>query len=357
MAYRKKVKESEGEAEAELDQSKIVEAAIASIKKNSNTTFFRMGDKVSELRPVLPTGIFGIDHYVIGAGGLPQGRIVEIYGAPSAGKGTLVLQAIAETQRRYPSNEVAYVDAEHALDPVYSSTLGVDMDQMLIAQPSCGEDALQAVLDIVSTGRVKLAIVDSVASLTPRAELEGSISDAHMGLQARMLGQALRKLTAVVSNTNTTLVFINQTRSNLGVTFGSPTTTPGGKALPFFSSLRLSVDRIQQVKDKDENVGNVTKIRAAKNKTSIPFKEMNVNLLFGSGFDNLGSLADLAIKHNVWQQSGANYTLVSTGETVRGRNNLRDALRDDTAVRRITEEATLVAMGKEPKYIERALHG
>lgn len=341
----------------ETDMKKIVESAIKTINKEQGVKFFRLKDEAKKLRPVLPTGIFGLDHYIIGSGGLPQGRIVEISGQPSGGKGTITAQAIAETQRLSPSSEIAYIDAEHAFDPVYAATLGVDPDNLLLAQPECGEEALQATVDIISTGGIKLAIVDSVAALVPRAELNGEMSDSHMGLQARMMGQALRKLTAIVSKTGTCLVFINQVRANLGVTFGNPNTTPGGKALPFFSSLRLSVDRISQIKEGEENVGNNTKIKAIKNKTADPFKEMTLELRFGKGFDGPMSLVDLAIKNGVWAKDGANYTLISTGEIIKGRNKLRDALRDDRLVRKITEEATLVAMGKSKEYIKRSLHG
>lgn len=346
----------------ETDKHKLVEAAIKSIKKDSGVVFFRPKNEAKKLRPVLPFGNFGLDHYIIGAGGAPCARIVEISGQPSGGKGTITAQLIAETQRlarlfSQPDDDIAYVDAEHALDYSYAQTLGVDTDNLLVAQPECGEDALQATVDIISTGGVRLVIVDSVAALVPRAELAGEMSDSHMGLQARMMGKALRKLTALTSKTGTCLVFINQVRANLGVTFGNPNTTPGGKALPFFSSLRLSVDRISQIKEKEENVGNNTKIKAIKNKTADPFKEMVLQLRFGKGFDGPMSLAELAIKHNIWKQDGANYMLVSTAEVIKGRNNLRDALRDNKELRKITEAATLEAMGKQPDYIKRALRG
>lgn len=342
----------------ETDQTKVVEAAIKSIKKDTGTAFIRLGSKSQEMRPVLPTGIFGIDHDVFGSGGAPRGRIVEIFGAPSGGKGTFTAQLLANTQRLDNKKENAYIDAEHALDPVYAGRLGVDVDNLLLAQPDCGEDALQATLDIISTGAIKLCVVDSVAALVPRAELEGAMSDAHMGLTARMMGQALRKLTAIVSKTGTTLVFINQTRSNLGVTFGNPTTTPGGKALTFFSSVRIQIDRLAQYKEKEQNIGNITKFKAVKNKTAPPFRETTLNLLFDlPGFDGDMSLAAYAIEHGIWKQDGAMYTLASTGEVVKGKLAVRDAMRDDKVVRKITEEATLVAMGKSEQYIKRALRG
>jgi recombination protein RecA len=342
----------------ETDPGKIVEATIKNIKKEGNVTFFRPKNQDKELRSVLSTGVWAVDHHILGAGGLPQGRIVEIFGAPSGGKGTLCSQIVAETQRKYTKNEIAYIDAECALDYTYASALGVDTDNLLVCQPECGEDALQATIDIISTGTVKLAVVDSVAALVPRAELDGSMADAHMGLAARMMGQGLRKLTNLVSRTGTCLIFINQTRSNLGITFGNPTTTPGGKALTFFSSVRLSIDRISMFKEGTENIGNVTKIKAVKNKTSKPFQEYNINLLFDlPGFDSMGSMVDLAIQHGVWAKDGSKYTLASTGECVTGRKALRSTLIGDEIARKITEESTLVAMGKTPEYIERVLKG
>lgn len=350
------------EADIDIDNSAIVEAAI----KKGGLAFKRIGDDANIIRPVLPTGIFALDHYVLGAGGFPggkpgAGRIVEIFGAPSGGKGTLVTQLIANTQRLSPRAEIAYVDAECALDAVYAQKLGVDTDRLLITQPTSGEEGLQAALDIVESGAIKLCIIDSVAALVPKAELEGEMTDAHMGLQARMMGQALRKMTATVARTGTCLIFINQTRSNLGVTFGNPTVTPGGKALVFFSSVRLSIDRMSQIKEKDVNVGNNTKFKAHKNKTAAPFRESQVELYFdlpGSehepGFDGIGSLASMAIEHGIWKQDGANYTLVSTGEVVRGKKEVANALRVDETVRKITAEATLVAMGKTPQYVKAA---
>ena len=339
---------------AETDTKKIVEDAIKSIKKDG-LTFSRMKDKSKELRSVLPTGIFGLDHLVLGSGGFPQGRIVEVFGAPSGGKGTLMAQLVGYTQKTLPDAEIAYIDAECAFDHSYAAGLGVDTDNLLIAEPAYGEEALQAALDIIKTGGIKLAVIDSVAALVPKAELDGVMADAHVGLQARMLGQALRKLNGEVSKTKTCLIFINQTRAKIGVSFGDPSDTPGGKALKFYSSVRLQIDRIQQIKVGDENVGNVTKIRAQKNKTAIPFREMNFNLVFGQGFDGTMSLVELAIKNNVWKQSGPMYTLASTGEAVKGKNALRDALDENKELNRITAEATLVAMGKQPDYIKRSL--
>jgi recombination protein RecA len=345
----------------EKDTGKLVEAAIKSIAKDG-CTFSRMKDKSKELRPVLPTGIFGVDHAIIGSGGFPRGRIVELFGVESGGKGTLLSQLIANTQRLNPSDEIAYVDAEAAFDHSYAAKLGVDTDNLLIAEPEYGEQALQAALDMITTGGIKLVCIDSVAALIPRAELEGEVSDQHMGLQAAMMGRAIRKMTKITSKTGTCVCFVNQLRATMNTGFGAKSDTPGGKALKFFASLRLSVDRIQAYKERGEVVGSVTKVRAKKNKTFKPFEEMDLNLMFDTrgqqpGFDSHMSLVDLALANGIWVQDGSKYNLVSTGESVTGKANLRDALRDNKEIRKITEEATLVAMGKSAPYIKRALRG
>ena len=348
---------------AETDTKKIVEDAIKSIKKsNGGNTFERLKDKSKSLRPVLPTGLFALDHHVLGSGGFPRGRIVELFGSPSSGKSSLATQLIANTQKTQPNLDIAYVDMESAFDHSYAATLGVDTDNLLISEPQYGEQALQQVLDIVETGGISLVIVDSVSNLVPKAELEGEIGDSHMGLLARLMGQSLRKLTGIVSRTNTCLVFINQTRSNMNTGFGAKTDTSGGKALKFYSSVRLSVDRLSAYKEKDTMIGSVTKIKAVKNKTARPFEEFDFNFLYETlgfshvpGFDGPMSLVELAIQHGVWKQAGPTYTLVSTGEQVKGRVALRDALLSDNTTRLITEEAVLVAMGKQPDYIKRSL--
>ena len=370
-AARAKAKAKQEELEAdpdyvapvvEGDKHKLVEAAIKSIKKDGGCAFERMKDKSKELHPVLPTGIFGLDHHIIGSGGFPRGKIVELFGAPSAGKGTLLSQLIANTQKVNPSADIAYVDAEAAFDHSYAAALGVDTDNLLIAEPNYGEQALQAALDVIETGGMTLVVIDSVAALVPRAELEGEIEDAHMGLQARMIGKALRKMTGIASKTGTCVVFVNQLRATMNASFGPKSDTPGGRALKFYSSVRLSVDRIQQYKEKDKEVGSVTKVQAKKNKTFRPFLEMDMNLMFAEpgqqpGFDSTMSLVDLAIKHGIWVKDGSKYVLVSTGELVMGKVNLRDGLNDNKNLKKITAEATLVAMNKTPGYIKRALRG
>lgn len=341
-----------------------VEAAIKRIAKDGGG-FVRVGDAKNKLYPVLRTGLFAVDHHILGVGGFTRGRIVEVYGAPSAGKGTLTSQLIAQTQEDDPDAEIALVDAEHAFDPTYGNMLGVDTDRLLLSQPDYGEQALQAALDIIETGHIKLAIVDSIAALVPKAELDGDMADAHVGLQARMMGQALRKMVAIVAKTKTVLVFINQVRSKIGVSFGDPSDTPGGKALKFYSSFRIQIDRIQQIKESDTNVGNVTKIEAKKNKAAAPFRQHNMNLYFDlplfpnnpPGFDSAGSLVDLAIDYGVWKQEGAKYTLAATQDAIVGKRKLRDVLADPEQVdiRRITEEATLLAMGKTADYVKARL--
>lgn len=345
----------------EKDKSKLVEAAIKSIAKDG-VQFTRMKDKASELRPVNPTGVFAIDHVAIGAGGIPAGRIIEVFGPPSGGKGTLTSQILATTQRLHPRDENAVIDAECSFDHSYASKLGVDTDNLLIAEPTYGEQALQAVIDIISTGGIRVCIVDSVSALVPLAELNGEMTDAHMGLQARMMGMAMRKLTAIVSRTGTSLIFINQIRATMNTGFGAKSDTPGGKSLKFYSSVRMSIDRLANYKEKDVVVGSLTKVHMKKNKCFRPFLEHDCNLMFDMpgqkpGFDSEMSLVDLALIHGIWTKDGSNYSLPSTTEVIKGRANLRDALRDNKELRLITERATLVALGKSEPYIKRSLRG
>lgn len=363
MALQKKKEKEKAPTAHKADAGKSVEDAVKKIKADGGVSFVRVGDAKDTLYPVLRTGLFAVDHHILGVGGFTRGRIVEVFGAPSGGKGTLTTQLIGQTQEDDHNAEIALIDAECAFDPTYANKLRAQTDRLLWAQPTVGEDALQATLDIISTGKIKLAIVDSIAALVPRAELEGEMSDEHVGLQARMMGKAIRKLTGMVSRTKTVLVFINQVRDKIGVSFGDPTSTPGGKALKFFASTRLQIDRLSQIKEKDINVGNVTKLKAMKNKAAAPFREASLNLYFDlpafpnnpPGFDGVRSLVDFAIQHNIWKQDGAQYVLASTGEVVRGKDNVVAALRDDTKVRRITEEATLLAMGKTSAYIKARL--
>jgi recombination protein RecA len=356
------VKKKEKAPAVKVDPGKSVEDAVKKIKEGG-VVFQRVGDAKDKLYPVLRTGLFAVDHGIFCTGGFSRGRIHEIYGAPSGGKGTITTQLIAQTQIDDPKAEIALVDAECAFDPTYANKLGADTSRLLWAQPVGGEVALQATIDIIESGKIKLAIVDSIAALVPRAELEGTMTDEHMGLAARMMGKALRKMTGLVSRTNTTLIFINQVRTNMGVSFGDPTSTPGGKALKFFASSRTQIDRIAQIKEKEVNVGNRTKIANKKNKGAAPFRTADLDMYFDlplfpdnpPGFDGVGSLVELAIEYDIWSKDGAKYILKSTGECITGKRNLRDGLVENVELQRITEIATLTAMGKTPAYIKSRL--
>jgi recombination protein RecA len=292
--------------------------------------------------------VFGIDHGVIGTGGAPRGRVIEIIGPESSGKTTLTFELASEAQRI--GDDVAFIDAEHALDPTYARNLGVDVDRLLVAQPDNGEQALQAMIDLVESACVGLVIVDSVAALVPQAELEGEMEDAHVGLQARMMAKALRKVSGIANKTGTTIVFINQIREKIGVTFGSKETTPGGRALRFYASLRLDVRRLAQVKEGDTNAGNRTKVKAIKNKVSVPFREGEFDLMFGTGFDDALSLAEYAIANKVWRKDATTYTFQD--ERVVGKGKVRDVLAENKDVYKATFVATLRAMGKTEDYIK-----
>jgi len=267
----------------------------------------------------ISTGLVAIDNIL--GGGIPRGRIIEVYGPESSGKTTLTLHIIAETQKN--GGLVGFIDAEHALDPNYAATLGVDIDNLIISQPDCGEQALEIAEELVSSGAMDLIVVDSVAALTPRAELEGEMGDSNMGLQARLMSQAMRKLTGVVSKTGCTIIFINQLRDKIGVMFGSPETTTGGKALKFYASIRIDIRKVEVVKENGEAVGTKTKIKIVKNKTASPFKEAIVDIRFGQGFDKELSLIDLAVAKDIIQKSGSwfSYNDEKLGQ---GRNSVRE---------------------------------
>lgn len=291
-----------------------VQHAAETVRGNLNArygqgTLVRMGDRVGIKVPSTPTGIYSVDKKVIQTGGVPEGRIVEIFGPESSGKTTLTLQVIAEAQKT--GGLCAFVDAEHALDPTWADTLGVDVDNLLINQPDYGEQALEITLDLVKSGAFRIIAVDSVAALVPRAELDGEMGDSHMGLQARMMSQAMRKLTAACSQTKTTVIFINQIREKIGVMFGNPETTTGGRALKFYSSLRLDVRKIATVKDGETPIGNRVRIRGVKNKIGAPFREAEVDLLFDSGFDTVGSVVDAGVLNGAVEKSGAWYSFNS----------------------------------------------
>ena len=314
-----------------VDKSKALDAALSQIERAfGKGSIMRLGanEQVVEIETV-PTGSLGLD-IALGVGGLPRGRIVEIYGPESSGKTTLALHTVAEAQKK--GGICAFVDAEHALDPVYARKLGVDLENLLISQPDTGEQALEICDTLVRSGAVDVMVIDSVAALVPRAEIEGEMGDSHVGLQARLMSQALRKLTASISRSNTMVIFINQIRMKIGVMFGSPETTTGGNALKFYASVRLDIRRIGSVKDRDEVVGNQTRVKVVKNKLAPPFKVVEFDIMYGEGVSKTGELVDLGVKAGVVEKSGAwfSYNSQRLGQ---GRENAKLFLRDnpDTA--------------------------
>ena len=288
------------------NKDKALQAALSQIERQfGKGTVMRMGDKERERIPAISTGSLGLD-VALGIGGLPRGRIVEIYGPESSGKTTLTLQVIAEAQRK--GGTCAFVDAEHALDPIYAEKLGVNVDELIVSQPDTGEQALEVADMLVRSGAVDVLVIDSVAALTPRAEIEGEMGDSHVGLQARLMSQALRKLTGNIKNTNTLCVFINQIRMKIGVMFGSPETTTGGNALKFYSSVRLDIRRIGSVKEGDEVVGNETRVKVVKNKVAPPFKQTEFQIMYGQGINLLGEIVDYGVKLGLIDKAGAWYS-------------------------------------------------
>jgi recombination protein RecA len=299
---------------------------------------------VDEQIEVIPSGSLGLD-LALGIGGLPRGRVMEIYGPESSGKTTLALHAIAEAQKR--GGTCAFIDAEHALDPGYARKLGVDVDNLLISQPDAGEQALEICDTLVRSGAIDVVVIDSVAALVPRAELEGEMGDSHMGLHARLMSQALRKLTGSVSRSNTTLIFLNQIRMKIGVMFGNPETTTGGNALKFYASLRMEIRRIGQIKDRDEVVGNQTRVKVVKNKLAPPFRQVEFDIMYGEGISKVGELIDLGVKAGVVEKSGAWFSYDSQ-RIGQGRENAKQFLRDhqpvaDAIEHRIREQSGVVA--------------
>ena len=314
-----------------VDKTKALDAALSQIERAfGKGSIMRLGanEKSVEIETV-STGSLGLD-IALGGGGLPRGRIVEIYGPESSGKTTMALHTVAEAQKK--GGICAFVDAEHALDPVYARKLGVDLENLLISQPDTGEQALEICDTLVRSGAIDVLVVDSVAALTPRAEIEGEMGDSLPGLQARLMSQALRKLTATISRSNTMVIFINQIRMKIGVMFGSPETTTGGNALKFYASVRLDIRRIGSVKDRDEVVGNQTRVKVVKNKLAPPFKQVEFDIMYGEGVSKTGELIDLGVKAGVVEKSGAwfSYNSQRLGQ---GRENAKTFLRDnpDTA--------------------------
>ena len=315
----------------ELDEKqKALEAAIGQIDQNfGKGSVMKLGQKDQALDiEAISTGSLSLD-IALGIGGLPKSRIVEIYGPESSGKTTLALQAIAEAQKT--GGVCAFVDAEHALDPTYARKLGVDTSELLISQPDTGEQALEIADTLVRSGAVSVLVVDSVAALTPRAELEGDMGDTHVGLQARLMSQALRKLTGSISKSNTMVIFINQIRMKIGVMFGSPETTAGGNALKFYSSVRLDIRRIGAIKEKDEIIGNQTRVKVVKNKVAPPFKVVEFDIMYGEGISKMGELIDLGAKANIIEKSGAWYSY--KGEKIgQGKENAKQYLKNNANI-------------------------
>ena len=300
------------------NKSKALNAALSQIEKQfGKNTVMRLGDNTVQAVEAVSTGSLTLD-IALGIGGLPKGRIIEIYGPESSGKTTMTLQAIAECQKA--GGTCAFIDAEHALDPQYARKLGVDIDNLLVSQPDNGEQALEIADMLVRSGAIDMIVVDSVAALTPRAEIEGEMGDSHMGLQARLMSQALRKITGNAKRSNCMVIFINQIRMKIGVMFGNPETTTGGNALKFYASVRLDIRRVGQVKEGDEIIGSETKVKVVKNKMAPPFKEALFQILYGKGVNHLGELVDLAVQQNIVQKAGAWYSY--QGDKIgQGKNN------------------------------------
>jgi recombination protein RecA len=311
---------------AGIDRDKALTAALAQIERqHGKGAVMRLGDESRAPIEVIPTGAISLD-VALGIGGLPRGRVVEIYGPESSGKTTVALHAVANAQRA--GGIAAFIDAEHALDPEYAKALGVDTDGLLVSQPDTGEQALEIADMLIRSGAIDILVIDSVAALVPRAEIEGEMGDSHVGLQARLMSQALRKITGALSTTNTTAIFINQLREKIGVFFGSPETTTGGKALKFYASVRLDVRRIETLKDGQDAVGSRTRVKVVKNKVAPPFKQAEFDIMWGAGISREGSLIDLGVEQGIVRKSGAWYTYESD-QLGQGKENARSFLRDN----------------------------
>ncbi|MBQ0817085.1 MAG: recombinase RecA [Methyloceanibacter sp.] len=327
----------------EMDKEKALEAAISQIERNCGKgSIMRLGqnESVVEIESI-PTGSLGLD-IALGIGGLPRGRVVEIYGPESSGKTTLALHVIAEAQKK--GGVCAFVDAEHALDTIYARKLGVDLEQVLISQPDTGEQALEIGDTLVRSGAIDVLVVDSVAALTPKAELEGEMGDFQMGAQARLMSQALRKLTGSISKSKCMVIFINQIRMKIGVMFGSPETTSGGNALKFYASVRLDIRRIGAIKDRDEVVGNQTRVKVVKNKVAPPFKQVEFDIMYGEGVSKMGELVDLGVKAGIVEKSGSWFSYDSE-RIGQGRENAKTYLREHPAMAAKIESAVRQSAG------------
>ena len=324
------------------DREKALEAALAQIDKQfGKGSVMRLGDQTQAPVEIIPTGSVAMD-VALGIGGLPRGRVVEIYGPESSGKTTLALHAVANAQRN--GGIAAFIDAEHALDPVYARQLGVDTDALLVSQPDTGEQALEIMDMLVSSGTLDIVVIDSVAALTPRAEIEGEMGDSHVGLQARLMSQALRKVTGRLHQTKTTAIFINQLREKIGVFFGSPETTTGGKALKFYASVRIDVRRIETLKEAGNPVGNRTRVKIVKNKMAPPFKQAEFDILYGVGISREGGLIDMGVEEGIVKKSGAWFTY-DGDQLGQGKENARRFLKDNPDLANEIEERILTKLG------------
>ncbi|MCH9719075.1 MAG: recombinase RecA [Actinomycetia bacterium] len=331
------------------DREKALDSALAQIERQFGSgSIMRLGEESRAPIEVIPTGAIALD-VALGIGGLPRGRIVEVYGPEASGKTTVALHALASVQRQ--GGIAAFIDAEHALDPQYAERLGVDLDSLYVSQPDTGEQALEIADTLVRSGAIDLIVVDSVAALTPRAEIEGEMGDSHVGLQARLMSQALRKMTGALSASNTTAIFINQLREKIGVMFGSPETTTGGKALKFYSSVRLDVRRIETLKVGSEPVGNRVRVKVAKNKVAPPFKQAEFDILYGEGISREGSLLDLGVDNALVRKSGAWYTYEGD-QLGQGKENARTFLLDNPDLADEIEKRIKETMGIGPKVDE-----
>ncbi|MFI6073008.1 recombinase RecA [Actinoplanes sp. NPDC051343] len=324
------------------DRDKALDLALAQIDKQfGKGSVMRLGERPVMQMAIIPTGSIALD-VALGVGGLPRGRVVEIYGPESSGKTTVALHAVASAQRA--GGIAAFIDAEHALDPEYARALGVDTDALLVSQPDTGEQALEIADMLVRSGALDILVIDSVAALVPRAEIEGEMGDSHVGLQARLMSQALRKMTGILNNSGTTAIFINQLREKIGVMFGSPETTTGGRALKFYSSVRLDVRRIESLKDGTDVVGNRTRVKVVKNKVAAPFKQAEFDIMYGKGISREGSLIDVGVEQNIIRKSGAWYTY-DGDQLGQGKEKAREFLKENPDVAAEIEKKILEKLG------------
>ena len=340
-----------GTESGNMDRQKALEAALAQIDRAfGKGSAMRLGSREKMEIDTTSTGSLGLD-IALGVGGLPRGRVVEIYGPESSGKTTLALHAIAEAQKL--GGTAAFVDAEHALDPSYAKKLGVDIDELIVSQPDTGEQALEIVDTLVRSNAVDVLVIDSVAALVPRAEIEGEMGDSHVGLQARLMSQALRKLTGSISRSRCTVIFINQVRMKIGVMYGNPETTTGGNALKFYASVRLDIRRIGQIKDRDDIVGNATRVKVVKNKVAPPFKQVEFDIMYGEGISKVGEILDLGVKAGLIEKSGAwfSYDSIRIGQ---GRENSKIYLKENPEVAQRLEDAI---RGRTDKVAEALMIG